>query len=65
MTQAQAQSVAGAVIAAGFAADVFKQPDGNWIVRGKSAQFDIGPASVSALANAQSVTAKVKEAEFS
>jgi hypothetical protein len=65
MTTAQMQACVTAITNAGYDAEIHKQPDGTWKVRGKSNSFNIPVASADNLAISQSVTGLIAEIEYS
>jgi hypothetical protein len=64
MDTAKMQAVATAITNAGYNAEIFKQPDGSWRVRGKSNAMDIPVGNANNLAVAQAVSGMISEIEY-
>lgn len=69
MTQIKAETVAAAIIGAGFAATAYIRSDGEWVVRASSSNnravdFSIPTASANALAVSQTITGSINSVEY-
>ena len=64
MTKAQAVSVAGDLVNAGYDANATQRDDNSWVVRGSSRDGVVDAQTVASFATAHGVSAKVDTVEF-
>lgn len=65
MTQAKAQTVAAAIIGAGYNVVVRQKTPGNWVVQAQSDSVNVAVQAAADLAVTQSVTGLISGIEYS
>ena len=64
MTKAQAVTVVGDLVNAGYNAQALQRSDGTWIVQASSKDGPVNVATISSFASSHGVTGSTNEAEF-